>query len=98
MLKRFVAIALMIVSLTLSGCCEQRSWTQVLCGQYSMAITFRYPNGWIAVNVSGGADAVFRDLIEETENVSVVVSPVPGDTALTDLGDPKEVAQNLFSP
>jgi len=44
-----------------------------------------YPNGWLPVKVSNGPDVVFHDLIETTENVSVVVSSVQGKT-LAELG------------
>ncbi|MCZ2201110.1 MAG: photosystem II reaction center PsbP, partial [Cylindrospermopsis raciborskii PAMP2012] len=36
---------------------------------------FSYPNGWLQVKVANGPDVVFHDLIEVSENVSVVISP-----------------------
>jgi len=50
-----------------------------------MAMSF-YPNGWLPVKVSNGPDVVFHDLIETTENVSVVVSSVPQGKTLAELG------------
>ena len=95
MLKRLAVIALIIISLTVQGCVQSgaglKSYVDNIDGY-----TFGYPNGWVEVNISGGADVVFKDLIEETENVSVVVSPAPNDAELTDLGGPTEVAQKLL--
>ncbi len=89
------AIALIFLSLTLQGCVSGTGGLKAYVDNLD-GYTFLYPNGWIPVNVSSSADVVFRDLIEETENVSVVVSAVTGDTQLTDLGDPVEVAQRLL--
>ncbi|KKI99684.1 photosystem II reaction center PsbP [Prochlorothrix hollandica] len=56
---------------------------------------FLYPTGWVQVQVSGGPDVVFRDLINPTENVSVVIQPVSSDRTLADLGTPGEVGYAL---
>ena len=45
---------------------------------------FSYPNGWLQVKVGDGPDVVFHDLIEVSENVSVVISPVPSGKTLSD--------------
>jgi len=55
---------------------------------------FLYPNGWIPVdikNASAGVDVVFRDLIETTENLSVIISDITKNKTLTELGTPREV-------
>lgn len=60
---------------------------------------FLYPNGWVEVNVknaSEGVDVVFRDLIERTENLSVIISDVPANQSLTDLGTPTEVGYRFL--
>jgi photosystem II oxygen-evolving enhancer protein 2 len=56
---------------------------------------FLYPNGWLPVQVTDGPDVVFHDLIERTENVSVVISSVPEGKTLADLGTPGEVGYQL---
>lgn len=56
---------------------------------------FLYPNGWVQVELSKGPDVVFRDLVERTENASVVINPVPSDQSLQDLGDATEVGYQL---
>lgn len=56
---------------------------------------FLYPNGWLPVKVAAGTDVVLHDLIEVTENVSVVINPVPEGKTLKDLGTPGEVGYKL---
>ncbi|AFZ59846.1 photosystem II reaction center PsbP family protein [Anabaena cylindrica FACHB-243] len=56
---------------------------------------FLYPNGWLQVKVANGPDVVFHDLIEISENVSVVISPVPAGKNLAELGTPTEVGYKL---
>ncbi|MBD2204037.1 photosystem II reaction center PsbP family protein [Calothrix sp. FACHB-1219] len=56
---------------------------------------FLYPNGWVQVKVANGPDVVFHDLIELSENVSVVISPVSEGKTLAELGTPTEVGYKL---
>jgi photosystem II oxygen-evolving enhancer protein 2 len=56
---------------------------------------FMYPNGWVQVKVANGPDTVFHDIIEPSENISVVISPVPGGKTLSELGTPGEVGYKL---
>jgi photosystem II oxygen-evolving enhancer protein 2 len=56
---------------------------------------FLYPNGWVQVKINNGPDVVFHDLIEMSENVSVIISPVPGGKELKELGTPGEVGYKL---
>ena len=94
MLKKIVALCLVAIALTLTGC------VSVGVGLQSFVDTtdgyeFLYPNGWIEVKVSEGPDIVFHDLIETTENVSIVISPVVKEKTLADLGTPTEVGYKL---
>ena len=56
---------------------------------------FFYPTGWVEVDINNGPDVVFHDIIQTTENVSVVISPVPSGQTLTELGTPTEVGYKL---
>jgi photosystem II oxygen-evolving enhancer protein 2 len=56
---------------------------------------FLYPNGWVAVKTTKGADIIFHDLIESSENVSVVISQVDKDKKLSDLGTATDVGAKL---
>ncbi|NJK69202.1 MAG: photosystem II oxygen evolving complex protein PsbP [Microcoleus sp. CSU_2_2] len=94
MLKRIAAILLMVLSFTLTSCVSTatglKSYVDTADGYQ-----FLYPNGWLPIAVSNGPDVVFRDLIQQTENVSVVISPVTGNKTLADLGTPTDVGYKL---
>lgn len=94
MLKRLTVLFLVIFSLTLGGCVSTgggfKSYVNTAKGY-----EFVYPNGWMEVRVANGPDVVFHDMIEQTENVSVVISPVPDDKDLETLGTPTEVGYKL---
>lgn len=94
MLKRMVVVVLLMVSLSLQGCVVGvtgfKSFVDATDGYQ-----FLYPNGWLEIKVSDGPDVVFHDIIEQTENVSVVINPVAGKKSLRDLGDPGEVGYKL---
>jgi photosystem II oxygen-evolving enhancer protein 2 len=93
MLKRIAATLLVVLCFTLTSC------VSIATGLKSYVDTgdgyqFLYPNGWLPIAVSNGPDVVFRDLIQQTENVSVVISPV-GNKTLADLGTPTDVGYKL---
>ncbi|MEA5569483.1 photosystem II reaction center PsbP [Calothrix sp. UHCC 0171] len=95
MWKRIGLIFLLVFSLNFSY-----SNMAVAAGLKSFADTddgyeFTYPTGWVQVKVANGPDVVFHDIIEPSENVSVVISPVPGGKTLSELGTPGEVGYKL---
>lgn len=94
MLKTIAALLLLVMSLGLHGCAPGvsglKSYTDSIDGY-----AFLYPNGWLPVQVTAGPDIVFHDIIERTENISVVISSVPEGKTLTDLGTPTEVGYKL---
>ncbi|MBK1989612.1 photosystem II reaction center PsbP family protein [Sphaerospermopsis aphanizomenoides BCCUSP55] len=95
MWKRIALILLLVLSISLSN-----PGVAAAAGLKSFVDTadgyqFLYPNGWLQVKVSNGPDVVFHDLIEISENVSVVISPVPDGKTLTELGTPTEVGYKL---
>ncbi len=94
MLKRFAAVLLAVLCLGLSGCVSGGTGLSSYVNT-SKGYEFLYPTGWVPVKVANGPDVVFHDLIEETENVSVVINPVPEGQTLTDLGTPSELGQRL---
>lgn len=95
MLKRMLAALLvMVLSLSLQGCVTPTSGLKSYIDGVD-GYKFLYPNGWLPVNVTRGPDIVFHDMIEQTENVSVVINPVAKGKTLTDLGTPGEVGYQL---
>jgi len=93
MLKTIAAL-LLVLSLSLYGCTTGISGLKSYVDSMD-GYEFLYPNGWVPVQVTDGPNVVFHDLIERTENVSVVVSAVPEGKTLTDLGTPGEVGYQL---
>jgi photosystem II oxygen-evolving enhancer protein 2 len=94
MLKRVLAIALVVTTLIITGCTSLGAGLKSYVDSLD-AYEFLYPNGWIPVKVADGPDVVFHDLIEPTENVSVVFSEVPGGKSLTELGSATEIGYQL---
>ncbi|HEY9795204.1 MAG TPA: photosystem II reaction center PsbP, partial [Leptolyngbyaceae cyanobacterium] len=85
MLKTIAALLMLVMSLGLHGCAPGVSGLKSYVDSID-GYEFLYPNGWLPVQVTDGPDVVFHDIIERTENVSVVISPVPEGKTLTDLG------------
>lgn len=96
MLKRLAALLLVLVLVSIQSC-QSANATSGLKSYIDSTdgYQFMYPTGWLPVQVTGGADVVFHDLIEQTENVSVVISPVPDNKTLAELGTPGEVGYKL---
>ncbi len=94
MFKKLTVVVFLVLSLALQSC------TGGVTGLKSYVDTsdgyqFFYPNGWLEVPVKSGPDVVFHDVIESTENVSVVISPVPDGKTLEELGTPSEIGYQL---
>ena len=58
---------------------------------------FLYPTGWTRVNVEGGPEIIYHDLINSNETLSLVVSEVDKNVDLEELGTPLEVGQTLIN-
>jgi photosystem II oxygen-evolving enhancer protein 2 len=101
MLKRITVIAVLVLSLALQSCASLGGGFMAYVDAMD-GYRFLYPNGWLQVNGNTGPDVVFRDLIEETENVSVVLSSLTGNRKLADLGDAStvglQIAQKILAP
>ncbi|NES80421.1 MAG: photosystem II oxygen evolving complex protein PsbP [Moorea sp. SIO2B7] len=98
MFKSFVVTLVLILSLSLFGCSTGISGLQSYVDNTD-GYKFLYPNGWIPVDVqeaSEGVDVVFRDLVERTENLSVIISSVPENKTLESLGTPSEVGYRFL--
>jgi photosystem II oxygen-evolving enhancer protein 2 len=94
MLKTIAVVLLLVLSLGLHGCTTSVSGLKSYVDSID-GYQFLYPNGWLPVQVTDGPDVVFHDMIERTENVSVVMSSVPEGKTLADLGTPGEVGYQL---
>lgn len=94
MLKRVGILGVVLLAVVLQGCASLGAGLQSYADSYD-GYEFLYPTGWVEVRVPGGPDVVFHDIINETENVSVVISEVPEGQTLQDLGTPTEVGYKL---
>jgi photosystem II oxygen-evolving enhancer protein 2 len=92
--KRVVAVLLIVLALGLQGCVSGVGGLNSFIDSTD-GYRFLYPNGWLSVKVANGPDVVFHDIIEQTENISMVINPVPGKKKLSDLGTPSEVGYQL---
>lgn len=99
MFKSFFAGLLIVLSLVVASCATGVSGLQSYVNT-SKGYEFLYPNGWIPVTLGTSArktvDVVFRDLVERTENLSVIINEVPDGKTLKDLGSPSEVGYRLL--
>jgi photosystem II oxygen-evolving enhancer protein 2 len=95
MWKRIALILVLVFSISLSNPSVANAYALKSFIDSADGYQFLYPNGWLQVKVANGPDVVFHDLIEVSENVSVVISPVPDGRTLTELGTPTEVGYNL---
>lgn len=96
MLKRIATLTLVIFSLILSSCTVATATSGLKTYVDSIdGYQFLYPNGWVPAEVRTGPDVVFHDLIQQSENLSVVISPVTDKQTLADLGTPGELGYKL---
>jgi photosystem II oxygen-evolving enhancer protein 2 len=96
-LKRFAALLLVVMTLGLASglqSCSSATSLQSYNDSYE-GYEFKYPMGWVVAEVPDGPDTVFHDIINPSENVSVVISPVSGGKTLPDIGTPTEVGYKL---
>lgn len=98
MFKSLRIFLLPLLSLTLISCSVALGGLQSYVDATD-GYQFLYPSGWVGVDVKNstqGVDVVFRDLIEPSENLSVIISDVSNEQSLTELGSPTEVGYRLL--
>ncbi|MEM7770600.1 MAG: photosystem II reaction center PsbP [Cyanobacteria bacterium P01_E01_bin.6] len=94
MLKRIVAVVLVVLSVSLQGCVSTGAGLKSYIDAYD-GYEFAYPNGWVEIKVPNGPDVVIHDFIDPSENASVIIGDVPEGKTLEELGTPSEVGQRL---
>ncbi|WP_448562022.1 photosystem II reaction center PsbP [Trichothermofontia sp.] len=93
-MKQSVVGLLIVLAVVLQSCGSPTSGLNYYVDQAD-GYEFLYPLGWLQVQLKDGPDVVFHDLIETTENVSVVISPIAPGKSLSALGTPSQVGQAL---
>ena len=58
---------------------------------------FFYPTGWTRIALKDGPEVVFHDLINSDETLSLVISDLPTDVQLENIGSPLEVGERLMN-
>ncbi|AFY74586.1 PsbP [Synechococcus sp. PCC 7502] len=94
MLKHAFAILLMVFSLSLSGCVTQTSGLAPFVDSRD-GYSFLHPNGWLQKSVVNGPDVVFHDIVEPSENVSVVIGKLKSVKTLEDIGTPQDIGLRI---
>jgi photosystem II oxygen-evolving enhancer protein 2 len=96
MLKRIAALLLVTLTLIVTGCSVSPTGGLKSFADSYDGYQFLYPNSWVEMDASRiEPDVIFRDLIEVSENVSVIINPIPGEKTLAELGTPTEVGYKL---
>ena len=90
-MSRLVALVLAGLLVACSAAAAGLNGFQSPDGRYA----FLYPTGWTRVQVSGGPQVVFHDLINSDETLSLVISEVDAGNNLEDLGSAVAVGERL---
>jgi photosystem II oxygen-evolving enhancer protein 2 len=91
LLPRLVALVLAVTLVACSAAAAGLNGFQSPDGRYA----FLYPTGWTRVQVSGGPQVVFHDLINSDETLSLVISEVNPTNDLEKLGSAVAVGEQL---
>jgi photosystem II oxygen-evolving enhancer protein 2 len=94
MVKGAVAILLLMFSLSLSGCVTRTSGLAPFVDSRD-GYSFLHPNGWLQANVKNGPDVVFHDIVEPSENVSVVIGKLKTVKSLEEIGTPQDIGLRI---
>ncbi len=97
MLKHFLLLLLVVLSLVLNGCVSPDSGL-LLYSDSKDGYRFFYPNGWQeakTVNKTKGLDVLFHDIIEPSENVSVVIGKLETVKDLHEIGNASDVGLRI---
>ncbi len=99
MIKSWLIALLLVIGVLLPGCAttigDMKTFVDTADGYQLL-----YPNGWVPADIKGaslGLDAIFHDIIEPSENLSVIISQVSADKKLEDIGDVAEVGKHLLA-
>ncbi len=90
-LRRLFPLLLAVVLAGCSAAAAGLNSYQSPDGRYA----FLYPTGWTRVQVTGGPQVVFHDLINSDETLSLVVSDVTSESNLEELGSAVAVGERL---
>jgi photosystem II oxygen-evolving enhancer protein 2 len=90
MLKRTALVLILLSSLLLTSCVSKTSGLMPF-SDIKDGYSFLYPGGWQQKMVKGGPDILFQDIIELSENVSVVIGKLSSVKELSEIGSASDV-------
>ncbi len=94
MFKRAVCALLLMLTFLVSGCVTPTSGLVPFVDNKD-GYRFLYPNGWLQTNLKNGPDVLFHDIIEQSENVSVVIGKLSSVSNLKDIGTASDVGMRV---
>ena len=92
----FKYLFLIFLCFTISGCSGGLNAGLEAYQSPDGRYAFLYPTGWTRVQVDGGPEIIYHDLINSNETLSLVISDVNKEVQLEQLGSPNEVGQTLI--
>jgi photosystem II oxygen-evolving enhancer protein 2 len=95
MFKRALAILLVMCSLSLSGCVTPRTSGLAPFVDSRDGYSFLHPSGWLQKNIKNGPDIVFHDIVEPSENVSVVIGKLKSVKTLEEIGTANDIGLRI---
>lgn len=96
MFKRAFAAILIVVSLALNSCVAKTSGLAPFVDSRD-GYSFLHPNGWLQKTVKNGPDVVFHDIVEPSENVSVVIGQLKSVKTLEEIGTAQDIGLKIQS-
>jgi len=97
MYQRIFLLLIWVLSVALSGCVSANSGL-LLYSDSKDGYHFLYPNGWQetrTVTKTKGLDVLFHDIIEPSENVSVVIGKLETVKDLHEIGNASDVGLRI---
>jgi len=93
MFKMFsrTALVLVLLSSILLTSCVSKSAGLMPFSDIRDGYSFLYPSGWQQKMIKGGPDILFQDIIELSENVSVVIGKLNSVKELAEIGSASDV-------
>lgn len=85
----------MVLTIGLSGCVSSTSGLIPFIDSKD-GYSFLYPNGWLHTSLRNGPDVVFHDIVEPTENVSVVIGKLTSVKTLSEIGTASDVGLKVM--
>ncbi len=99
MFKRAVCVLMLVLTFYLSGCVTPTIGLAPFKDTKD-GYGFLYPNGWLPTSakngLTSGLDVVFHDLIEQSENVSVVISKLASVKSLAEIGNANDIGLRVM--